>query len=73
VFTEPNNSALIPIISDVVTTPITTLVDGDTREFAVEAVVTDAVWDRLRWVVVAGYQPSGANRPFDTLQAVAGP
>ena len=55
------------------TTPITPLADGASGEYTFEVAVGSANWDLIRWVVIADYQPIGADYPFDTLQAVMGP
>ena len=73
VYEEPDSPAAVPIVIAAGSTPITTLDDGATNDYTIEVTVADANWDRIRWVVIADYQPIGASNPWDTLQAVMGP
>jgi len=70
---EESTTTAVPVIAAAGTTPITTLADGATGEFTFEVGVGSADWDLIRWVVIADYQPVGADYPFDTLQAAMGP
>ena len=70
---EESMTTDVPVVAAAGTTPITTLADGATGEFTFEVAVGSANWDLVRWVVIADYQPIGADYPFDTLQAAMGP
>jgi len=72
VFEEPASIATVPRVVSAAVLPISTLADGESREFSFEA-ATDIDPERTRWVVIADYRPLGSVDAFDTLQAVAGP
>ena len=73
IWEEPNNASEVPIVSHAGSTTITTLADGSTGEYSLEVAVSGLNANRIRWVVIADYQPIGDTNPFDTVQAVAGP
>jgi hypothetical protein len=73
VWEAPSDPDVIPVIAEAATTPIASLADGATGEFALEVTVDDLDAARTRWVVIADYMPVGDGYPYDTLQAVAGP
>lgn len=73
VYVEPTNPAAVPEVLRAQVSPITTLADGATRNFALEVMVNGLDPTRIRWVVIADYRPGGSSGAFDTLQAVAGP
>lgn len=73
IWEEPASASEVPIVSHADSTAITTLADGSTGEYSLEAAVSGLNANRIRWVVIADYQPIGETNPFDTLQAVAGP
>ena len=72
IFEEPESLGTVPPVLSATVLPISTLADGDVREFSFE-VATDIEPEKTRWVVIADYRPPGSAGAFDTLQAVSGP
>lgn len=73
VWEEPSVAGAIPLVTAAGTSAITTLADGDTRDYNIEASVGGLNASRIRWVVIADYRPASSASAYDTLQAVAGP
>jgi hypothetical protein len=72
-FEEVADGGRLPFAAAAASTPITTLADGETRDFVLEAYAPDFDPDRTRWVVIADYRPEGSDGAYDTLHAVQGP
>jgi hypothetical protein len=60
------------VVKAAATAPVLELANGATGEYMIAVAAADVDWDDARWVVIADYQPAGANQPYDTLQAVMG-
>lgn len=73
VWEEPSDSSAIPVVAKAGSTAINNLGDGDSRTISFDVGVSGVDSARMRWVVIADYQPFGSTKAFDTLQAVAGP
>jgi hypothetical protein len=69
---EPASIATVPRVVSAAVLPLSTVVDGESRELSFE-VMTDIEPERTRWVVIADYRPPGSTGAFDALQAVSGP
>jgi hypothetical protein len=72
-FEDDGSTLEIPFVPAAATAPITTLADGETGEFTLEASAPTLDPDLTRWVVIADYLPAGSDGAYDTLQAVQGP
>lgn len=73
VWQEPIDPSTVPVARKTRTASITTLGDGETGSFNLEAPVTGLDPELIRWVVIADYRPDGTSSAYDTLQAVMGP
>jgi hypothetical protein len=73
VWEDPTTVSEVPVVRRAGSVRITDLADGDSGDFSLEVGTGGIAANRLRWVVIADYQPYGSNAPFDTLQAVTGP
>lgn len=73
VWEEPTDASEIPIVEKAGSNAISNLSDGDSRTISFDVAVGGVNESRMRWVVIADYQPYGPAKAFDTLQAVKGP
>jgi hypothetical protein len=72
-YQQPASASAIPVVAAAGATAVTTLADGETGAFTFEVATGSLDPDRIGWVVIADYLPSGSGSAYDTLQAVAGP
>lgn len=73
VWQEPIDPSTVPVARKTRTASITTIGDGETGSFTLEAPITGLDPELIRWVVIADYRPDETSSAYDTLQAVMGP